>query len=81
MNQPSPADTGLKRSDFEKACVYCGARLRVEVARKSRHDAMHDYACAECGKTYEMQAALPPVVFLVTPRNDGKTDRYQETMF
>ncbi len=81
MALPSPADAGLKRSGFERACIYCGARFHVELSRKSRDDGLQDYACPECGKTYEAQSALPPVVTLVARRTDGKTDRYQETMF
>ena len=68
-------------SIFEKSCAYCGARFRVLAARGPDHDHPADYACPECGKQYETEAALDPEVHLLKPRSDGKFDRYQETMF
>jgi len=68
-------------SIFEKACGYCGARFRVLVSHVPDHDSPEEYACPECGKRYQTEAALEPEVHLLRPRADGKDDRYQETMF
>ena len=68
-------------SVFEKSCGYCGARFRV-LATHARDDPhREDYACPECGKHYEMEAGSEPEVQLLHRRSDGKSDRYQETMF
>ena len=68
-------------SVFEKACAYCGARFRVLAT--VRPDAPHreEVTCPECGKSYAVEAASEPEVQLLRPRSDGKSDRYQETMF
>ena len=68
-------------SIFEKSCAYCGARFRVLASRVPEHDQPEEYACPECGKRYETDAAIEPEVLLLKPRSDGKHDRYQETMF
>ncbi|MGV3493961.1 MAG: hypothetical protein ACO1OY_08845 [Ramlibacter sp.] len=67
-------------SIFERTCAYCGARFRVLAARGREGDTA-DYACPDCGKTYEAQAIDEPEVQLLGRRTDGKDDRYQETMF
>jgi DNA-directed RNA polymerase subunit RPC12/RpoP len=66
---------------FEKACAYCGARFRVVLSHQPEADHSEEYACPECGKHYEAEAAQEPEVRLVGRRTDGKRDRYQETMF
>jgi predicted RNA-binding Zn-ribbon protein involved in translation (DUF1610 family) len=71
----------LQRGSFERACTYCGARFQVEVARRSGDNAAQSFACPECGMSYEVRAAFAPQVRLISPRSDGKDDRYQETMF
>jgi DNA-directed RNA polymerase subunit RPC12/RpoP len=68
-------------SIFERSCGYCGARFRVLAAHNPASDHHEDYACPECGKRYETDAAVEPEVHLLKPRSDGKFDRYQETMF
>ena len=50
-------------------------------ARAADGNEAFDCACPECGKSYEVEAAMQPGVRLVAPRTDGKDDRYQETMF
>jgi uncharacterized Zn-finger protein len=66
---------------FEKTCAYCGAQFRVRRAHGPFADHAEDYACPECGKRYETGAARTPQVELLQPRRDGKTDRYQDTLF
>ena len=68
-------------SVFEKTCGYCGARFRVLATHVADDPHREDYACPECGKSYEVDAASEPEVQLLRPRSDGKNDRYQETMF
>ncbi|MGZ5785540.1 MAG: hypothetical protein ACXWJM_06435 [Ramlibacter sp.] len=82
MTDPQTSSaTGLEQGSFEKACTYCGAHFQVDIARRSGANAAQPFACPECGKTYEVRAVLAPQVRLVSPRNDGKDDQYQETMF
>jgi DNA-directed RNA polymerase subunit RPC12/RpoP len=66
---------------FEKSCVYCGARFRVLATQVADRRHQEEYACPECGKTYETEAAGEPEVQLLRRRTDGKVDRYQDTMF
>jgi DNA-directed RNA polymerase subunit RPC12/RpoP len=68
-------------SIFEKSCGYCGARFRVLAAQQADANRPEEYACPECGKEYALQAVDEPEVRLLRPRSDGKSDRYQETMF
>ena len=68
-------------SIFEKTCGYCGAHFRVLVSRVPDHVGLEEYACPECGRRYQADAAAEPEVQLLRPRADGKDDRYQETMF
>lgn len=81
MTQPYEAGPDFERSTFLKHCVYCGAWFEVAVARLSGSNEPEDYACPECGKQYEVRAAMQPSVHLIARRTDGKDDRYQETMF
>jgi predicted RNA-binding Zn-ribbon protein involved in translation (DUF1610 family) len=78
--RPADPDTQGDLSVFEQSCAYCGARFRVLATRLPAEDAQ-TYACPECGKSYEVEAAAEPQVQLLRPRTDGKNDRYQETMF
>ena len=80
-NEPDDARDGDDLSIFEKSCGYCGARFRVLATHMPYGDHREQYACPECGKQYETEASLVPEVRLVMPRRDGKSDRYQETMF
>ena len=66
---------------FEQSCRYCGARFRVRAAPPPDAGHREAYACPECGKGYEVEAAAGPQVQLLRPRTDGKDDQYQETMF
>lgn len=68
-------------SIFERSCAYCGARFRVLVSHGPFADHLEEYGCPECGKRYETGAAHAPRVELLQPRRDGKTDRYQDTLF
>lgn len=71
-----------QRTDVnERSCAFCGARLRVHIAHGPFADHPEEYACPECGKRYETDAAHRPRVELLAPRQDGKTDRYQDTLF
>jgi hypothetical protein len=81
MAQLSKSPPQLQRAFFEKTCTYCGALFRVELSREDGSNSQRTYACPECGKHYEVLSALPPKVRLVTPRTDGKTGGYEETMF
>jgi len=69
------------RSSFVQTCAYCQARFEVLVSRQRGEDEHESYECPECGKGYHTHAALPPLVSLLSKRNDGKSDPYQETMF
>lgn len=75
-----PATEGAP-GGFEKTCSYCGARFRVLASQGRGLVHSEEYDCPECGKSYRMQAAAEPDVHLLQPRRDGKSDRYQETMF
>ena len=68
-------------SIFERSCAYCGARLRVLALRGGALNRTQEYACPECGKTYELEAAAEPQVRVLQARTDGKDDQYQETLF
>ena len=79
MNQAAGNDDDL--SIFEKSCGYCGARFRVLAPHLPYGDHSEQYDCPECGKHYQTEASVEPEVHLLAPRRDGKSDRYQETMF
>ncbi len=80
MTHPSEARTDVRQ--FERACAYCGARFHVTVPREGGNTALlRDYQCPECGKASEVRSLLQPLVRLIAPRTDGKTDAYQETIF
>jgi len=81
MKTATGPDTEGNLSVFEKSCSYCGARLRVLATHLPDDPRREAYACPECGKSYEAEAAGEPQVQLLHPRTDGKSDRYQETMF
>lgn len=81
MSQASNPEPVFERSSFVKPCVYCGARLAVFVSREAGSAEEHGYECHECGKDYVVHAALEPRVSVLEPRTDGKTDRYEETLF
>jgi transcription elongation factor Elf1 len=81
MNHSAEPENAGELSIFEKSCGYCGARFRVLASHLPQRDVPEQYGCPECGKHYEVEAAVEPEVRLLTPRSDGKHDRYQETMF
>lgn len=81
MKQAMDAGATGSLSVFEQSCRYCGARFRVLATQPADETHVEEYACPECGKTYEVEAATEPEVQLLQPRSDGKDDRYQETMF
>lgn len=80
MTSPPEARNDVRQ--FEVACAYCGARFAVTVPRDGGETAvLRDYHCPECGKASEVRSLLPPLVRLLVPRTDGKSDAYQETIF
>ena len=81
MNQPLDQEPHFERSSFVQACNFCGARFEVFLSRQPGNDEDEDYHCPECDKRFTTPAALPPAVKPRAPRTDGKSDRYQETMF
>ena len=81
MPQVPDPDPVFERSSFIKPCSYCGARLAVFVSREVGSSEEHGYECPECGKDYVLHAALEPLISVLEPRRDGKTDRYEETLF
>lgn len=81
MSHPSVSVPLFRRTAFTKACQYCGAHFRVMLSSSPDGNEAVEYLCPECGKHYEAEAALVPEVHLLQARSDGKTDRYQETMF
>ena len=81
MKPAAAPDTSGHLSVFEKSCAYCGARFRVLATHVPDDPHREEYACPECGKSYEADAVGEPQVQLLRPRTDGKGDRYQETMF
>lgn len=81
MKQAMGSETTVSLRIFEQACRYCGARFRVLATTPAGEMHREEYACPECGKSYEVEAAAEPEVQLLQPRSDGKDDRYQETMF
>jgi predicted RNA-binding Zn-ribbon protein involved in translation (DUF1610 family) len=68
-------------SIFEKTCAYCGAHFRVLAVRSAHEAQREEFDCPECGMTYRTEAAGEPEVHLLRRRTDGKSDRYQQTMF
>lgn len=68
-------------SIFEKSCAYCGAHFRVLAVRTAHEAQREEYECPECGMAYRTEAAGEPQVQLLRRRTDGKSDRYQQTMF
>lgn len=78
---PSVSEPLFQKSLLEKVCAYCGARMRLLVARAADGNEPFDYDCPECGKLYTVDAALQPQVECIGRRTDGRDDRYQETMF
>ena len=81
MNQPLDQEPQFERSSFRQNCDYCGAVFEVFVSRLAGGNVDEDYNCPECDKVFTIDAALQPLVRLRARRADGKSDRYQETMF
>jgi NAD-dependent SIR2 family protein deacetylase len=81
MKHAEQPDIPGSLSVFEQSCRYCGARFRVLAAHAAETIHLELYACPECGKSYETEAAGEPEVQLLRPRTDGKDNGYQETMF
>jgi hypothetical protein len=81
MLHPTVSETLFEKSSLPRSCAYCGAKFQLLVARAADGNEPFGYDCPECGKQDETQAAMQPQVQLTAPRTDGKTDRYQETMF
>ena len=78
MTDEASSDNGVRR--FLQSCAYCGARSEITLPREPAAT-LQVYQCPECGKESEARSALPPLVRLVAPRTDGKSDAYQETLF
>ena len=68
-------------SIFEKSCAFCGAHFRVLAMRTAQDLHSEEYECPECSMPYRTEAAAEPEVQLLRRRTDGKSDRYQQTMF
>lgn len=81
MSHPSVSETLFQKSSLPKSCAFCGAKFEILLARAPDGNEPFDCECPECGKLYEVDGAMHRGVRLVAPRNDGKNDRYQETMF
>jgi DNA-directed RNA polymerase subunit RPC12/RpoP len=81
MASVSKPSSQLRHAVFDKRCDYCGAKFQVELARQEGGNPQRVYACPECGKHYEAMSTLPLKVRLLSPRSDGKSGGYQETMF
>ena len=60
----------------EGVCDYCGAKFKAIITRQSGHNEREDYNCPDCNKRYSARASLPIKVTLISPRTDGKTDKY-----
>jgi predicted RNA-binding Zn-ribbon protein involved in translation (DUF1610 family) len=75
-----PPDT-TKQLRFEKVCSYCGASMEVTADVLSARPRAQHYACPDCGMEHEFTGTGAPGVRLLRHRQDGKTDRYQPTMF
>ena len=54
-------------SGFEKSCDGCGCKFSVEVTLAEEQNEEAEYNCPKCGKSYSVQAAMPPEV---TPISD-----------
>jgi hypothetical protein len=65
----------------EKACDYCGAGLEVSAAEFAGEPQPHTYVCPQSGKNHELVCTGPPHVRVLHPRTDGRTNRYEQTMF
>lgn len=81
MDHPVEREPPFQRSSFRQTCGFCQAVFEVFVSRLSVADGDEDYYCPECDKRFAVAAAVPPVVSLRHRRRDGRSDRYQETMF
>jgi hypothetical protein len=68
-------------SIFEKSCAYCGAHFRVLAVRTAHPTHSEEVECPECAMPFRTEAAGEPEVQLLRRRTDGKSDRYQQTMF
>lgn len=66
---------------FEKTCDYCGSRLEVTAAEIGGEPRAHAYVCTQCGKNYEVETTGQPRVRVLSPRTDGRTAQYAQTMF
>ena len=66
----------------ETSCAYCGAKLEISaVVLPGGEPGPHAYMCPQCGRPDEIMAIGNLHIRVLSPRTDGKTDRYQETMF
>jgi len=66
---------------IEKSCDFCGAKLEVTAAEFAGEPQPHTWLCPQCGKNHELVSTGPPHVRVLAPRTDGRTHRYEETMF
>jgi predicted RNA-binding Zn-ribbon protein involved in translation (DUF1610 family) len=60
----------------EHTCDYCGAVIATIITKQTAHNEREEYYCPECKKEYSAKASMPIRVQLVSPRTDGRTDRY-----
>lgn len=61
---------------FEQICGHCGCRLLVDVMGKIGNADKQYYDCLECAQPFVVQAAVAPEITLLSPRDDGKTNKY-----
>lgn len=72
-------ETIAHADSHDQTCTYCGAEFHVRITKQSAHNEQEDYSCPECGKQYDARASMPIRTVLISPRTDGRTDRYQNS--
>ncbi len=76
MTSPLGPTFGYEKDNFERECDYCGCVFKVEVPGQKGHEEPEEYYCPECNKEYKCRASNSPNVTMVSPRADGKTNKY-----
>jgi len=74
------ASTFSSSENHSHNCDYCGAEIGVTITKQTGHNEREEYNCPECTKTYSVRASLPIMPYnikLLNPRNDGRTDKFQ----
>ena len=63
-------------------CDYCNAKIEVRYVIQTGHNEKEEYNCPECNKLFHSKASLPIQqhdVKLLSPRTDGKTDKFKNS--